>query len=401
MHGGLRFSDLIKLSFRVVKTKPMRTLLTVTGMSIGISAVVFLTSLGFGLQSILIGNLITTQDSLITIETLKQPESGSNMTSQDIQQIHGLPGVGEISPVAEFPAEMQYGSFSGQIIARLVRPNYFRLAGVQPEQGLVFMENDPGAVLSDQTVRLLGFAKNELGLGKSISLKALYQQESSLEVENVDFLKPLVVRGVVNAEGEPPFAIVPVGYARKEPPFFSKVLVKAKDLDTVEPLRDSLLKQGYFISAKIDLVNQARKFLSIITIVLSTFGITALVVSAIGMFNTMIIGFLERIYEVGVIKSLGGSDKDIKRLFLIESLMMGLSGGLGGILIGVGLGKVANLGMNILARRLGGNPVTLFVTPIWFIGFILAVSALIGLLSGYWPARRAAQLSPKEAFLRK
>lgn len=136
------------------------------------------------------------------------------------------------------------------------------------------------------------------------------------------------------------------------------------------------------------------------TIVLSTFGVTALVVSAIGMFNTMIIGFMERIHEVGIIKALGATDKDIKRLFLMESLVLGFTGGLGGIILGMGTSALANFGLNTLALRFGGKPFTLFVTPLWFLGFILIVSAIIGLCSGYMPARRATKLSPREAFFK-
>jgi ABC-type antimicrobial peptide transport system permease subunit len=155
------------------------------------------------------------------------------------------------------------------------------------------------------------------------------------------------------------------------------------------------------ISARIDLVNQAQKILNIITIVLGVFGVAALTVSAVGMFNTMIVSFLERTYEVGVMKSLGAMDSDVRNLFLMESAIMGLAGGVSGILLGVAGGQLFNFGLNILAHRLGGESIKLFYTPTWFIVLVLVSSTFIGLFAGFWPARRASGLSPKEAFLRK
>ena len=78
---------------------------------------------------------------------------------------------------------------------------------------------------------------------------------------------------------------------------------------------------------------------------------------------------------------------------------MGFLGGIGGIILGVGIGQIANFGLSLLATRLGGKPFEAFITPLWFVGLILASSSLIGLISGFWPARRASFLSPKEAFV--
>jgi putative ABC transport system permease protein len=86
---------------------------------------------------------------------------------------------------------------------------------------------------------------------------------------------------------------------------------------------------------------------------------------------------------------------------LIEALLMGLLGGIVGILLGVGGGELVNLGVNILSAKLGGEPLELFLTPLWFLSLVLGISAFIGLFAGFWPARKATLLSPKEAFLRK
>ena len=84
---GLSLTDLFKLSLRVFKTKPLRTFLTILGMSFGISAVLFLVSLGYGLQYTLLGKLVATEDSLITLEAFYPAETELNITYEDLKTI--------------------------------------------------------------------------------------------------------------------------------------------------------------------------------------------------------------------------------------------------------------------------------------------------------------------------
>ena len=104
---------------------------------------------------------------------------------------------------------------------------------------------------------------------------------------------------------------------------------------------------------------------------------------------------------MGILKSLGATDGDVRNLFLVESGIMGFMGGAGGVLIGFSIGKIFNFILSFVATRLGGKSLELFLTPFWFVLVIMAFSILIGFASGYWPAHLAAKLSPKEAFTKK
>ena len=106
---------------------------------------------------------------------------------------------------------------------------------------------------------------------------------------------------------------------------------------------------------------------------------------------------MERTHEVGIMKALGAARKDIMFMFLTESIIMGFLGGVIGIIVGVASGKIFNLILNILARNLGGNAIDIFYTPLWFAVTIIVFSTFVGLLTGVWPARRAAHLNPLEA----
>jgi putative ABC transport system permease protein len=373
-------------------------------MSIGIGTVLFLVSLGYGLQYILIGKLVTSEDSLITLEALYPPEVSRNLTSADIEDNAKLPEVSEISPIAEFPGEIRTGNLPGIVFMQIVKDNYFRLAGVKPDIGGPFSENKPGIVVSNSTMQLFNASATIASLGKEFTLRITYQTDTGEETSTppeVVIPEPVALVGILTEDSQTPTVLVPESLVPQAPPFFRRALVKATNIDVVEALRDKLINKGFFISAKIDLVNQARGILRAITVTLGVFGITALFVAAIGMFNTMIVGFLERIYEVGIMKSLGATDRDIRNLFLMESSMIGFLGGVGGILLGVAMGQAGNFIISTLSRRLGGESIQLFITPLWFIGLIIGISILIGLVAGFWPARKAASLSPKEAFVRK
>src|SRR3989344_7518958 len=231
-----------------------------------------------------------------------------------------MPQVAEISPVAEFTGEISNEKITGLVIIRIIRPNYFRLAGQLPDVGSPILEMEPSTVISNAALRLTGLYQSTStpinnALGENFSFQIFYQSEGSIEVEETKTKSNLALRGILADELQP-FALIPYEFMEKEPPFYKKVLIKAKDINAVETLRDELIEKGFLISARIDLVNQATKVMRIITGVLGVFGVTALIVAAVGMFNTMIVSFLERIFEIGISKSLGATDADVRNLII-------------------------------------------------------------------------------------
>jgi putative ABC transport system permease protein len=372
-------------------------------MSVGFGVVLFLVSLGYGLQYILIGNLVTTQDSLVTMQASYPSEANLSLTKQDLDKISALPNVSEISPIAVFSGEvMREGSNAPALMnIQIVEPPYFRLTGNKVSLGSLFSTSSPGLVATSQTLALMGLPTTTDGLNTKLVVNVQYEDTLHGSTTESKSITSIPIVGIISDDTTPPLVTLYPEELSVPPPFFQSVLVKASSVDTVEKVRNELINKGLMVSARIDLVKQARQITNIITLVLGVFGVTALIVSAIGMFNTMIVSFMERTYEVGVLKSIGATDTDVRNLFLLESAIMGFLGGTGGVIMGYIAGQAINLTLNFVSSRAGGHSFQLFVTPIWFVGLTIGLSIIIGLASGFWPAYRASKLSPMEAFLRR
>jgi ABC-type antimicrobial peptide transport system permease subunit len=135
-----------------------------------------------------------------------------------------------------------------------------------------------------------------------------------------------------------------------------------------------------------------------IQLALGGIGAISLLVAAIGITNTMVMSIYERTKEIGIMKVIGASINDIKRLFLFESAMIGLLGGI----LGIGVSYL----LSFLINKFGGNfgnfmgtgmNSKISIIPIWLVFASLAFSALIGVISGYYPARRAMNISAIDA----
>jgi len=397
--SGLRIKDLISLALRSFKKNPQRMFLTSLGISIAVGMVFFLISLGYGLQHIVLGRLITGEESLFSLETFYPEETNLKITDKEIDKIKSFSETKTISEMVETSGEISTDDSSAYVLIKIVKPDYFRLSGTNIDLGRGFFSGKKGVVLTNLSLRLLNLPENQNSLGKNVDLMVNVPQN---EVETKsEFLKNFKIEGIIIDEYSPPTVYISFEWLTYKLPKYDRIYVMAKRIDDVETLRDKLISMGLLVSSRLETIKQARQIMTAITVTLGVFGIVALIVSAIGMFNVMLINFLERIFEIGIMKALGASSKDVRNLFLTEAILVSLFGGLGGIILGFLGGEMVNLILNILAERLGGQPVKLFIYPIHFVIGVLFISILVGVIAGFFPARKAVQLSAREAFLAK
>jgi len=176
---------------------------------------------------------------------------------------------------------------------------------------------------------------------------------------------------------------------------YDTIMVKCDHINNVEKVKAEIEKQGFYVdSYYIDVLNQMKEQSRNNQIFLGAIGAVSLFVAAIGIANTMIMAIYERTREIGIMKVIGASIKDIKKLFLLEAVLIGFIGGGIGILLSLGISHLLNTaGISIMGMMggMGGSVVSL--VPMWLCGVALGFSSLIGLVSGYFPARRAMNLS--------
>lgn len=395
----MKIFDLFSLSTRMFKTRPMRTALTILGVSVGIGTVLFLVSLGYGLQNVIL-NKITTADSLLSLDVSSGASGLVELNRDNANEISKIPGVVEASPAISFSAQLTLDDLTGNGLVNAVSSSFFRLSGVNPKYGKgIDSDDEYNVVISSAGARLFNLSPEQI-IGKKISLILFIPTKTEDGFDTVDVIKrdeEYAVTGVVEDENSN-YVFLPIKtLSDLAIERYDQLKVKVANTGLIESVKSKIMDQGFMVASLSDTIDQANKIFKIVQIVLALFGLVALIVSAIGMFNTMTIALLERINEIGIMRAVGVTKRDIKFLFLLESVIMGFAGGIGGVLIGYISGRLANMGINLLARNFGGQSLQLFYIPYWFVAVILIFSTIIGFATGVYPSMRAAKLNPLEA----
>ncbi len=180
-------------------------------------------------------------------------------------------------------------------------------------------------------------------------------------------------------------------------PTYADVRVRLKSPKYVQQVEDAIKKMGFNTFSIIDATRSLRRFFAVLDLFLGIFGSLALAVASIGIVNTLVMAILERRREIGIMKALGASDSDVKGLFFAEAGAMGILGGILGVALGWIIGHVINFGTNIYLKRQQFPPENLWSVPWWLVAVAIAFSIIVSLLSGLYPASRAARLDPVQA----
>lgn len=180
-------------------------------------------------------------------------------------------------------------------------------------------------------------------------------------------------------------------------PVYGSVSVRVKDPSQVKGVEDAIKTMGFSTFSILDASRSLQQVFKVLFAFLGIFGSLALTVASIGIVNTLVMAILERRREIGIMKAIGASDADVKKLFFAEAGAMGILGGIVGVVFGWAIGQLINFGTNIYLKRQSIPPEHFWAVPWWLAVFAMVFAVIVSLISGLYPASRAARLDPVQA----
>jgi putative ABC transport system permease protein len=407
----MRLKHTIGISWKSVVVNKSRSALTILGIVIGIASIIAIMSLGDGASALIREQIEGIGSQTIAIEPGREPTSVTDMAmmfstslkQKDIDALkikENVPGLVAVMPEV-------YGGVTGSYENETYR---FTVVGVTelvtsmldmyPDQGQFFTEDD---VKQSASVAVLGSkVKNKLfgaddAIGKKIKIKGIN----------------LRIVGVLPSKGSSMMSFddmvaVPYTTAQKYilgTKHFNEIIVQADPSipisQTVSDIKTTLrishditdpTKDDFYISTAEDIMNKIGTVMTALTILLACVAAISLVVGGIGIMNIMLVSVTERTREIGLRKAIGASEHEILSQFLTEAIILTALGGLVGVLFGAFISFCFALAID--------NFSTIdwtFIFPIRGAVIGIAVSTTIGLVFGYFPARKAAKKEAIEA----
>ena len=390
----MKIDDTITFAFKNIKQKKTQSLLTIVGIVIGVLAMVSLISLGYGVQNYIHEEMMKMGSNKITILPMKQfgvPPSHL-FTKKDVKVVERVKGVDAIMYGWFGSCEIEYNGEKKLVSYFYATPSKLREvykdSGYDIEKGRWLEDNDKYACvigygtahnLFDREIKIGDVVKIKdkkfrvIGILKEVG----NQQDDNSIILNIDIGEKL--------------------FGNKDKYNIIVVTVKeGEDIDKVtedikEALKKSLGDEDFSVLTAEQLAERISSILGVITIFVVGVAAISLLVGAIGISNTMHMSILERRRDIGILKALGAETTDILAIFVIESGFLGLFGGIIGLVLGIVMAK----GVEILAHKMGYLMVNAWISWELIVG-ILIFSFLVGVISGYFPARSGAKLNPIE-----
>jgi putative ABC transport system permease protein len=395
----MSFSDLLKEAFRSLLSNKLRSGLTILGIVIGITAVIAMLSIGEGAKRQLVQSIESLGSNMLTVfPGIIQPGRGivsagrgtaQSLKMKDVEVIKKIEGVKAVSP--EISRRFQIVSSSGKNTNSLVlgvTPDYLTVRNAKIQSGKFFKENDLNRVVVLGPTVAEDLFGEEDPIGKTIKI-------NKVNFKVIGVLEPKGSAGFINPDE---VVLVPLLVMQKiltGSEYLSQIAVQAESSDLIESLKEEitqvLLKEhkvspdnpDFSVIASQEFLNAFNSLINTMTIFLASIAAISLVVGGIGIMNMMLTSVTERTKEIGLRKAIGAKKKEILMQFLIESVILTLIGGIFGIILGslisIGVSKFANITSQV---------------SLYSIFLSLTFSSLVGIIFGYWPAKKAAELDP-------
>jgi putative ABC transport system permease protein len=450
----MKLYDSIDLAARNLRESVLRNSLTTLGIAVGVASLVAMLSLGVGLQRLASRHLRTSGLFDTVVVTSRRdmrsfnreqetngpfPAESPELDEAAWAKIEKLADVAEAYPDIRFITEFRFDDKPHLTMVAGLAFSSKDSDGFEGMQGRFFSSDDAHEVVIQKSfaAELLGKAPArgedtgtvaELAkplLGKQVVMRygerdtssasadpssySVISRELPLTIVGVTDLDPDSMRGAARARLFLPEKLLlglhamqasnfrDSGGMTSSEPTYTTVIARVTGAGKVDSVEQAIKKLGFNTFSILDASKGLQTFFRIVDSFLLIFGSLALTVACIGIVNTLVMAILERRREIGIMKAIGASDGDLRGLFFAEAGAMGVLGGVFGTILGWTIGKLINVGTNLYFQRLGIAPEKILAVPLWLAALAIGVALLVSLISGLYPASRAAKLDPVQA----
>lgn len=391
--------DFIQLTVGSVFSHRLRSFLTALGITIGIASVVLLTAIGAGIHRFVLQEFTQFGTNIIGINPGRATTHGGSvgvfgterpLSLEDAEALERLPEVVASEPVVAGNATVEGGGHNR-------RGNVYGVGSHFPE--VFTFELALGRFLPDDDPRL---ARNYAVLGHKMAQELFGERNPLGERLRIGGDRYRII-GVMKEKGQvlgfdiDDTVYIPVAKALemfdRESLMEIDILYRsgADDRQVAEAVKKQLIarhgKEDFTITTQEQMLEVLNKVLGVLTFAVGALGGISLLVGAVGILTIMTISVRERTSEIGLLRAIGTTRRQILLLFLGEATVLAAIGGLAGLVVGIGGALLLNLAIPALPVAIAWDYVTLAEL----------LAALIGLTAGVWPARNAAHLDPVEA----
>lgn len=423
--------DMIDMALRNLWKRKVRTVLTVLGVVIGTASIVVMVSIGIGMNkgfaeqleswgSLQVINVYPGGGMVYDEATgnMKQETKEAELNAKAVESFKEMEHVEAASPVINEYLYFAAGKYVAEASAIGIEPGAMEALGYKVEEGRALTDGDTKSLVFGGGVE---FFDPKLSwemrytteppavdvLNEKISVSYDWNYGTRHADKSIKDIKMDAV-GKTSADGNSSWSVfMPIkelekiqkarqeweekqygsNSSRSQSKEYNEVLVKVDEMDNVQDVQQQIKDMGFRASSLTDQLESMQETTKMLRLVLGAIGAISMLVAAISITNTMVMSIYERTKEIGIMKVIGASLKDIRGLFLAEAAFIGFAGGV----IGIMLSYLLSFIVNMVASGQGSTMQSSI--PVWLALGAIAFATGVGIVAGYVPANRAMKLS--------